>query len=106
MVVGPKVTLTLKKYTEVSDGLGGFTIVYQSYRKISGVLIGLSGDERHITGKTEAFASHKFIIDYPLGLTITEKDKFVLKARKFDISLVSNPGEQNRHLEIMLEEIT
>jgi len=105
-MIGPKVTLTLKQFSEVSDGMGGVTNLWVNKRKISGVLIGLSGDERHITGKTEVFASHKFIIDYPKNLTITEKDKFVLKTRKFDISLVSNPAEQNRHLEIMLEEIT
>ena len=105
-MIGPKCTLTLKKYTEVSDGMGGITVVYQSVRKISGVLIDLSGDERHITGKTEVYASHKFVINYPRGLTITEKDKFVLKARKFDISLISDPAEQHRQLEIMLEEIT
>jgi len=106
MVMGPKVTLTLKQYTEVSDGMGGVTKTWVNKRKISGVLIGLSGDERHITGKTEVYASHRFVIDYPKNLTITEKDRFVLKAREFGISLVSNPAEQNIHLEIMLEEIT
>jgi len=106
MVMGPKSTLVLQQYSLVSDGMGGYTDSWQAKRKIKGVLIPLTGDERMITGKTEVFADYKFIIDYPLGLTITEKDRFVLKARVFDISLITDPAEQHRHLEIMLEEIT
>lgn len=105
-MIGPKTVMVLQKFTKVADGQGGFTFVYQSVRKIKGVLTPLTGDERLITGKVEVFADYMFAIDYPLGLTITEKDRFVLKARKFDISLITDPAEQHRHLEIMLEEIT
>ena len=105
-MIGPKTTMTLQQFTEVADGQGGFTFVYRSVRKIKGVLTPLLGNERMITGKETVFADYMFAIDYPLGLTITEKDRFVLKARKFGISLITDPMEQHRHLEIMLEEIT
>ncbi len=105
-MIGPKSTLTLQKFTEVSDGMGGFVFVHQSVRKIKGVLTPLTGDERLITGKVEVFADYMFAIDYPKGLTITEKDRFILGIRKFDILLITDPAEQHRHLEIMLEEIT
>lgn len=106
MVFGPKTELVLQKYTEVPDGMGGSEWVYQSKRKIKGVLISLRGNERFITGKTDVFRTHKFIVDYPIGISITEKDKFVLGARKFDIQLVADPAEQHRHLEIELLEVT
>ena len=105
-MIGPKTEMVHQQFSEVSNGMGGVTIIYTSKRKIKGVLIPLLGDERHITGKTEVFADYMFAIDFPKGLTITEKDRFVLKARKFDISLITDPMEQHRHLEIMLEEIT
>jgi len=105
-MIGPKSTLVLQQYTEVSDTMGGFTVVYQAKRKIKGVLTPLTGDERMITGKTEVFADYMFAMDFPKGISITEKDRFVLGARKFDISLITDPMEQHRHLEIMLEEIT
>ena len=105
-MIGPKSVLVLQQWTEVPDGMGGSTWVHQSVRKIKGVLNPLTGDERMITGKVEVFADYMFAIDYPLGLTITEKDRFVLGIRKFDILLITDPAEQHRHLEIMLEEIT
>ncbi len=106
MVMGPKTRMVLQRYTEVSDGMGGYTFTYQPYRKIKGVLTPLEGDERLVTGKVEVFADYRFIIDYPRGLTITEKDRFVLGARKFEISLISNSAQQDIYLQIKLLEIT
>ncbi len=105
-MIGPKTEMVLQKFTEVADGQGGFTFTYQSVRKIKGVLTSLSGDERLITGKVEVFADYMFAIDYPLGLTITEKDRFILGIRKFDILLITDPAMVHRQLEIKLEEIT
>ncbi len=105
-MIGPKTQLVLQQYTEVADGQGGFTFTYQAKRKIKGVLTPLLGNERMITGKETVFADYMFAMDYPLGLTITEKDRFILGIRKFDILLITDPAEQHRHLEIMLEEIT
>ena len=105
-MIGPKITLVLQHYTLVSDGMGGYTKTFQSRRKIKGVLISLSGSERFVTGKTEVFRTHKFAIDYPIGITITEIDKFTLGIRKFNIQVVVNPLEQNIQLEIDLLEIT
>lgn len=106
MVFGPKTELTLQKYTEVSNGMGGHTKTWQARRKMKGVLISLRGNERFITGKTEVFRTHKFVMDDPIGITITEIDKFTLGARKFDIQVVVDAAEQHRHLEIDLLEVT
>lgn len=106
MVFGPKTELTLQKYTLVDDGMGGKTETWQSRRKMKGVLISLRGSERFITGKTEVYRTHKFVVDYPIGITVAEKDRFVLGARKFDIQSVADPAEQHIHLEIELLEVT
>jgi len=105
-IFGPKTELILQKYTKVSDNMGGYEYVYQSKRKMKGVLVPLKGNERMITGQTTVFASHKFFCDYPKGITITEKDRFTLGARTFDIKYIGDPAEQHRHLEIELLEVT
>ena len=106
MVPGPKTELVLQRYTEVSDGQGGSTLTYQGRRNVKGVLLSLSGREQFVTGRTEVFRTHKFIIDYPIGITITAKDKFTLGARKFDIQVVVDPAETHRFLEIELLEVS
>ena len=105
-MIGPKCILVLQKYTKVSDGMGGHTWVYQSVRKMKGVLTSLSGNERYVTGKIEVFRTHRFMVDFPRGVTITEKDRFTLGIRTFDIQVVANTLEQNIQLQIDLLEIT
>ena len=104
--MGPKTELTLQKYTLADDGMGGKTDTWQSKRKMRGVLISLRGNERFITGKTEVYRTHKFLIKYPIGITITEIDKFTLGARKFNIAVVVDPLETHRNLEMDLLEVT
>lgn len=106
VMLGPKIQLILQRMTLVDDGMGGKIEKWSSLRKIKGVLVPLKGNERFITGKTEMFASHKFFIDYPKGLTITQKDRFALGARTFEIRFIADPAERHVHLEIDLEEIT
>lgn len=106
MVPGPKTQLTLQKYTKVSDGMGGYTFVHQAKRKMKGVLLSLSGRERFVIGKTEVFRTHKFVVHFPIGITVTEKDRFALGTRKFDIQVVSDPAEVHHHLEIDLLEVS
>ena len=105
MVYGPKTELILERVTLVDDGQGGTTKVWTALRKIKGVLVPLKGNERFITGKTELFASHKFFCNYPKDLTITEKDRFILGTREFEIKYIGDPAEQHRHLEIELLEV-
>lgn len=106
MVLGPKTELILQKFTLVKDDMGGYTETWQAKRKMKGILLSLSGRERFVTGKTEVFRTHKFVVDFPVGITVTEKDKYALGARTFDIQVVADPAEAHRHLEIDLKEIT
>ena len=105
MLLGARTEMVLQQYQLVPDGQGGFLETWQPKRQMKGVLIALSGRERFVTGKTEVFRTHKFIVEFPKGITVTEKDKFVLGAREFDIQVVSDPLEQHIHLEIELLEV-
>jgi len=104
MVMGPKTELILERKTIADDQW--HTETWRQVRKMKGVLISLQGNERFITGKTEVFRTHKFLVDYPKDLTITEKDRYTLGARTFDIQVVVDPLEQHRQLEIELKEVT
>ena len=106
MVMGPKTELVLERKTQTADGQGGYIESWQDLRKIRGILVPLKGLERMITGKTEVFATHKFFMDYPKDLTITEKDRFILGTREFEIKFIADPAEQHIHLEIELWEVT
>lgn len=104
MVMGPKTELTLERVTTADDQWHKET--WRQVRKMKGVLIPLPGNERFITGKTEAYRTHKFMVDYPKDLTVTEKDRFTLGSQTFNIKSIVDPVEQHIHLEMDLWEIT
>lgn len=106
MPTGPKTTLILEQYTSVSNGRGGFTQTWQSKRAIIGVLSALSDRERFMYGKKAEDASLKFTIDFPNGLTITTKDRFVSTTgdRVLDITSKEDPMNQHRTLIFFLSE--
>jgi len=104
-MIGKKTTLELRRKTETSDGLGGFTITWAGLRNITGVLSVIRGDERLSADKMTVIASHYFYIDYPIGETITEKDIFVKGTTEYKIIYINNMGHsQNRRLRITLKE--
>jgi len=112
MIPGKKTTLVLQRVTETSDSLGGYTQTWADLRSISGVLTAGSststrfvGSEKMITGKPTVTDSLVFFCDVPIGITPTEKDRFVYGSRTFDILFIYNPGNMNHHLEITLFEV-
>ena len=106
-MIGPKTQMGLRRYTETPDGLGGFSQNWQGLRKLKGVLSSISGDEKLSQNRESIIQTHNFYIDYPVGATITERDRFVLGTRKFDIIWVENMGaNQNKALKVTLKEIS
>lgn len=109
MVQGPKTTLTLQRVTETNSAYG--TSEAWSYvANIIGVLTGsrMTRNRTIETAKSEketVFGRYTFYCDYPFGITITEKDRFILGTRTFEIIFVYNPGMKNQYLEIELDEI-
>lgn len=106
-MIGPKVTLELKRWTLTSDGMGGYTSGWAGLRNITGVLSTIRGDERLSADKLTVIQDHNFYIDYPIGITLTEKDEFYYGTRQFKIIYISNVGSnQNLRLRITLKEET
>jgi len=106
MPTGPKTTLILEQYTSTANGRGGFTQTWQSKRNITGVLSAISDSERFMYGKKAEGASLKFTIDYPNGITVTTKDRFVFSSggRVLDITAKEDPMEQHRTLIFFLSD--
>jgi len=104
-ILGKKTILELRRKTEVSDGLGGFTTSWASLRNITGVLSTIRGAERVAADKITVIADYYFYIDYPIGVTITEEDIFVKGTTEYKIIYINNIGaNQNRRLQITLKE--
>jgi len=105
MPIGKKTEMELRRKTEVSDGLGGFTISWAGLRKIKGILSTIRGNERLSADKLTIIADFYWYIDYPIGETITEADIFVKGTTTYKIIYINNMGHsQNRRLRITLKE--
>ena len=105
---GPKTTLTLQTNTE-TNGAYGLATTWASEGTITGVLtkhsgVRLSYKETKEMGKPTVIAAYTFFCDYP-QLTVTEKKRFILNTRTFEILNVYDPGGMHHHLEIELQEI-
>ena len=104
MTYGPKVRLTLQKFTATKDRIGSRTTVWVDERRIKGSLVDLTGDERLSDDKLTVIKTHKFIINVPLELDLNEKKQFVLGTRTFKIVFIRNPLALGRHYEVDLYE--
>ena len=106
-MIGPKVTLQLRRKTEISDGMGGAILVWSGLRKIKGTLSTISGDERLSADKLTVIQTQNFYIDYPIGITLTEEDELYWGQRRFKILFINSIGaNQNLRLKITLKEET
>ena len=104
-MIGKKVTMELRRKTEVSDGLGGVVESWVGLRNISGVLSTLRGDERVASDKLTVIADFHFYIDFPIGETITSKDIFIKGTTEYKIIYMNNMGNmQGKKLKITLKE--
>ena len=104
-MLGKKTEMELRRYTEVSDGMGGFVIAYAGLRKIKGVLSTITGTEMLSEDKLTIIADFYWYIDYPVGIEIQEKDIFVKDTTTYKIIYIQNIGHnQNNKLRIVLKE--
>lgn len=104
-MVGPKVSMILQKYTDVADDMGGNTRTWYSKCMLSGSMVSLSGRERMAWGQVAEVSVYRFTTNYPIGFTITAKDRLNKDGRIFEILGVDNPGEQNRFIQLTIKEI-
>ena len=106
---GPKTILELQRFYRKPDGRSSYKEVWTGVRRIKGTLVAFNAVERVWADKDTVYATHTFYCNSPIGLTITEKDRFVSfkkGGREFDIEFVDDVAERKRHLEIDLLEVT
>ena len=104
-MIGKKNSLILKRYTAITDSMGGKTHTYVTVKTIKGVLATVRGDERLSADKLTVIADFNFYMDYPKGYTISESDKFNFGTRTFKIIYINNLGaNQDKRLKITLKE--
>lgn len=105
-MIGPKNTLTLKRYTETLSGTGASVRTWSTIKTMRGVLVTLSGNERFMASRKAVINTHKFYADFRQDVIITEKDIFTLGSKTFEITNTSpDPLNQTRMLCFDLWEI-
>ena len=103
-MIGKKSTMELRRWTKTSDGMGGYTEAWAGLRKIKGTLSTIRGDERLSADKLTVIADSYWYIDYPVGISITEKDIFVKNTITYKIIYIQNIGNnRNNILKITLK---
>jgi len=106
MVVGPKTELVYYKLGVAKDRISSRTEAWRRKRKIIGVLHVLKGNERLANDKITVVRTHRFYIEPPLEMSVSETEKLMLGTRTFKVTHILNPMEQSRHYEIDLFEET
>lgn len=106
---GPQTTLILQRVTETNSAQG-LSESWNAVTTITGVLTQSymtrnRSIEKFEGAKHTVIGRYTFYIDYPAGVTITEKDRFATSTRTFEILYVYNPGNKNQYLEIEVDEI-
>lgn len=103
---GVKTEMVLQRPTETQDSQGANTKEWRDLRTIKGTLMIPRAIRKQgvadLYEKNTVVATHIFGIDYPIGVTITEDDRFREGTNFYDILYVGNPASANRHLEIYL----
>ena len=106
-MIGPKVTLELRRPTKIDDSIGGVYTLWAGMRRIRGTLCNINGDERLSADKLTILQTQNFYIDFPIGITLTEEDEFYSGLRRFKIIYINPVGaNRNTRLKITLKEET
>lgn len=105
-MIGGNITLTLQKENSAEKNEIGEDIVKQSNAlNLWGFLDLSSGDSKHNVYSAKVQEStHVFICDYvDLGGITAENSKAICKGKEYEVLVIDNPMELNKHLEIYLK---
>lgn len=96
--------ITIQSPTETSDGMGGMTTTWSTFKTVRAAIWPLKGAEYIATMQTTSEISHKVRIRYLEALTPKHRIKW--GDRYFDIEAIINPDERNIYFEMMCKETT
>jgi len=87
---------------QAKDAMGGPTKQWAEFCKVWCSLIPIKGTERWYSDEKYATATHKVNIRYLHG--IDPKMQLVARGRTFDIVSVTNIGERDKEMQLIVEE--
>lgn len=96
--------VTFKRYTQVSDGGGGFTNTWTNYHACAAKVKALSGSERDVAAQTQAPRNYRLWVrrcSETAGLT--EADIVVWRGKAMQIRFIRDDGPRPLYMEIEAE---
>ena len=110
MVPGPKVVMTLRKRTRVSDGRGGSSDIWvdtEDFKVIltPGTVGSRSGNEADLYNKETTAGYYAIYAKKPVN-EITTFDRLWFEGRIFEIKAVYYPVTQSKFLKVDLKELS
>ena len=104
MIRGPKVKMTLSRYTAVSDGGGSSTKTWTDVATIKGVLTFIWADEQVRADRESLQNRYQFWCKYKSSYAITSKDEMTLEGtdQRYRVVYADNVLEKNKIYKIDL----
>lgn len=104
-MIGGNIIATIQESKVSTNSIGENIQVWTDKYSIKGFLDYVSGDSKYLTYSAKVQEStHLFICDYfQIDITISENTRMIINQKVYDILLIDNPMEINKHLEIYLK---
>jgi SPP1 family predicted phage head-tail adaptor len=93
---------TIQTYTNVSDGMGGFTTTWANDGTIWCDIMPLSGAQRLEYGNLNTDISHKITARY--NASLTPEKRLTYSGRTFTLRVAINKGEDSDFMELLASE--
>lgn len=93
---------TVQTYTNVSDGMGGYTTTWANNGTVWCDIMPLSATQRLEYGNLNTDISHKITARY--GANLTTEKRLSYQSRSFTIRYVLNKGEDSDFIECLASE--
>lgn len=104
--LGGNISAALQVKRTSKNEIGEAIAVWETRHNLAGFLDLSSGDSKYTSYNSKIQEStHVFLCDYtPLDSDITsENSRMIIKGKRYDVMLIDNPMELNRHYEIYLK---
>ena len=93
---------TIEKHSNTTDEAGGVTKTWTEFKKVWCDIKPLNGNEKYVSQEKHATATHQVIVRFTKG--IDTKMRLVSRGRIFEIKSVLNVNEQDKMLQLVVEE--
>ena len=105
MKIGGNIESTIQILSVAQNDIGEDITTFENVRTVKGFLDLISGEANfsNFSAKIQQ-STHVFICDFfELGQITSENSRMMIGGKVYEITLIDNPMELNRHLEIFLK---